>query len=308
MLAGYSLLMTFHPDLQTAAKFLPTGVARPWLVRLMRWVPLPKIALPEGLTLEEHQLGTASVRVIAPRRDGTRRPVLIWIHGGGYIVGAAQQDDTLCARFAKRLNAVVVNVEYRLAPEHPFPAPLDDCLAAFDFVHANAAKLEVDVSRLAIGGQSAGGGLAAALVLRIRDLGRPMPKFQLLVYPMLDDRTVLKPVDDRQLRVWDSKSNRLGWTSYLGREPGSPDVSDHAAPARRQDFSGLPATWIGVGSRDLFHDEDLAYATQLRAAGVQTSVDVIEGAFHGFDALLPGKKVSRDFFDLQARALESAFT
>jgi acetyl esterase/lipase len=297
--------MAFHPELQAASHFLPTGVGRPWLVKVMRWMPAPRSTLPEGLTVEEHQLGSAAVRVIGPRLDGTLRPVVIWIHGGGYVIGAARQDDALCARLAKRLDAVVVNVEYRLAPEHPFPAPLDDCLAAFDFVHANAQKLGVDVARIAIAGQSAGGGLAAGLVLRIHDLGRPMPKFQLLLYPMLDDRTVLKPVDDRQFRVWDSRSNRLGWTAYLGRDPGSPDVSDHAAPGRRDDLSGLPSTWIGVGSRDLFHDEDVAYAARLRSAGVPTSLDVIEGAFHGFDALLPGKPVSRDFFERQVRALEA---
>lgn len=296
----------FHADLRVAAMFLPRGVGAPWIVRMMRRMPIPAGKLPAGLTLTERRFGAAGIRVIGAPVDGTPRPAMLWIHGGGYVIGAAQQDDGICARFAERLGVVVVSVDYRLAPEHPFPAPLDDCIAAYEYVLTEAHSLGIDTTRLVIAGQSAGGGLAAALVLALQDRGLPLPLLQVLVYPMLDDRTVTRPVDGRVHRVWDQRSNRYGWTSYLGREPGGPAVPDLAAPARREALGGLPPTWIGVGTADLFHDEDLAYARRLREAGVPVELEVVEGAFHGFDAVLPKAGVSRAFFESQAAAIERA--
>lgn len=298
----------FHPELRSVARWLPRGVGRPWLVKLVRRVPLPSARLPAGITLREVALepsSTVRVRVIGPS-GGEPRPVMLWIHGGGYVMGRAKQDDALCARFAKRLGVTVVSVDYRLAPELPFPGPLEDCFAAYDFVHREAASLGVDPARLVIAGQSAGGGLAAALTLLVHDRQRPAPKLQLLAYPMLDDRTVTREVDGRHHRLWDAKSNRYGWAAYLGRAGGSEGVSDHAAPARRSDLRGLPPAWIGVGTCDLFHDEDLAYAAQLRAAGVPTTLEVVEGAFHAFDAVVPKAKVSERFFDAQVAAIDEA--
>ncbi|GMU63375.1 MAG: esterase [Myxococcaceae bacterium] len=302
-------LRPFHPDLRRAARWLPRGVGRAWLVRLMRWLPVPSPRLPEGITVTERRVDAKSpvtVRIIAAPPDGRPRPVLLWIHGGGYVFGAAKQDDLLCARFAQRLGVTVVSVDYRLAPEHPFPAPLKDCFAAYDFVQREAADLQLDSSRVIIGGASAGGGLAAALALLLHDRRRPAPLLQLLVYPMLDDRTVLRVVDDRLHRLWDSRSNRLGWSRYLGREPGAPDVTDHAAPARRQELRGLAPAWIGVGTLDLFHDEDVAYAARLGAAGVPTSVELVEGAYHGFDLVQAKAPVSQRFFDAKVEAMGRA--
>ena len=299
----------FHPELRRAARWLPRGLGRAWLVRLMNWLPAPSARLPAGLTVSEERVAADSpvtVRLIRAPPDGRPRPGLLWIHGGGYVLGRASQDDALCARFAQRLGVTVVSVDYRLAPAHPFPTPVEDCFAAFDFVHREASRLQIDPARVIVGGASAGGGLAAALVLLVHDRRRPAPRFQLLVYPMLDDRTVLRDVDARQHRVWDAASNRLGWTSYLGREPGSPDVPAHAAPARRDDLSGLPPAWIGVGTNDLFHDEDVAYAERLRAAGVPASLELVEGAFHGFDQVLANAPVSRRFFDAQVEAIRRA--
>jgi acetyl esterase/lipase len=247
------------------------------------------------------------VRVFAPPIGDGLRPALLWFHGGGYVIGKAALDDALCVRFAERLGAVVVSVDYRLAPDQPYPAALDDGFAAFEFLHQQAEALAVDPSRVAIGGQSAGGGLAAALTLRVFDAGRTAPALQLLVYPMLDDRTCERPTDGRLYRLWDAPSNQLGWSAYLGRDPGGPDVPDHAAPGRRVDLTGLPPAWIGVGTHDLFHDEDLDYAARLTNAGVPVSVEIVEGAFHGFDAVSPGAPVSQRFFDVQIDALRSAF-
>ncbi len=299
----------FHPELRTAARWLPRGVGRPWLVKLARLMPMPSVPMPAGITVREVQLDANQPlrgRVIGAPPDGSARPVMLWIHGGGYVIGTAKQDDGLCARFARRLGMTVVSVDYRLAPEHPFPAPLDDCFAAYEFIHREAASLGVDPSRLVIGGQSAGGGLAAALTLLVHDRKRPAPRLQLLVYPMLDDRTVERAIDGRAHRLWDQQSNRYGWTSYLAQAPGSPGITDLAAPARRVDFSGLPPAWIGVGSCDLFHDEDLAYAAALRDAGVTTTLEIVEGAFHGFDAALPKAAVSRRFFESYVAAIEKA--
>jgi acetyl esterase/lipase len=298
----------FHPDLR-GARWLPRGVGHPFLVWLMRRLPFPSIRLSPRLTLSERRVddaGNVRVRIIKPRSDSAPRPALLWIHGGGYVLGSARQDDELCARFAERLDAVVVSVDYRLAPEHPYPTPLDDCFAAFEFLHRHASELGIDPARVVIGGQSAGGGLAAALTLLVYDRKRPAPALQLLVYPMLDDRTVLEKVDGRFHRMWNQKSNAYGWRSYLGRPPGSPEITDHAAPARRASLVGLPPAWIGVGTLDLFHDEDLAYAARLREAGVPTRVEIVEGAFHGFDAVMPKRPVSERFFDSQVAAIETS--
>jgi acetyl esterase/lipase len=241
-----------------------------------------------------------SVRVhrSAPRVSGPA-PALLWIHGGGYVIGSAQQDDSLCRRFARELGITVAAVEYRLAPEHPYPASLDDCHEALRWL---AGLPGVDPTRVAIGGASAGGGLAAALALRVRD-DIPQPVLQLLAYPMLDDRSSTKPgVNNTQFRLWNQTSNSFGWRSYLG----GTDPTD-AVPPRQNDLSGLAPAWLGVGTRDLFHDEDLVYAERLNQAGVPCETEVVPGAFHGFDQLLPKAGVSRSFFASQCSALRRAF-
>lgn len=301
--------MSFHPDLQSVARWLPRGVANPWSVRLLRLLPTPRPKLPAGVTATERPLpGGGSVRILAgpAPSPAALRPAILWIHGGGYVIGAARQDDPVCARLALALDAVVVSVDYRLAPEHPFPTPVEDCFAAYSLLHAEAAAIGIDPARVAIAGRSAGGGLAAALALLVHDRGAPAPALQLLVYPMIDDRTVARPEDTPHFRLWNGPSNRYGWACYLGREPGGDDVPEHAAPARRQDLRGLPPAWVGVGTRDLFHDEDLAYAARLRDAGVPVTVEVVEGAFHGFDAVAPDAPVSRAFFAAQVAALRAA--
>jgi len=226
-------------------------------------------------------------------------PGLLWIHGGGYVIGHPLQDHALCKRFARELGATVVAVDYRLAPEHPYPAPLEDCYAALTWLTRLPA---VDAGRVAIGGASAGGGLTAALALLARDRGEVSPAAQLLVYPMLDDRSVDRPeLDKPGRRLWSQQSNKLGWSSYLrGADP------EAAVPARRADLSGLPPAWVGVGTLDLFYEEDLAYAERLEAAGVPCEVEVIEGAFHGFDVVAAKAPVTQAFFGSQCAMLRRA--
>lgn len=240
------------------------------------------------------------VRLYRPSNAGTvREPAsaLLWIHGGGYLLGTAKQDDRICLGFSSRLGVTVASVDYRRAPEHPYPAPLEDCYAVLTWL---AALPGVDGNRVAIGGASAGGGLAAALALLARDRGEITPVFQLLVYPMLDDRSSDCPADPTY-RLWDPVANRFGWTSYLGN--ADPQV---AVPARRTDLSGLPPAWIGVGTHDLFHDEDVEYARRLVEAGVPCRLDVIPGVFHGFDVVAAKANVSRQFFNLQCDVLRPA--
>jgi len=293
--------VNFHPELRRVARHIPKQIVTPVTVpflraaeRLMWRRPTPKdieeLTLPSGV----------GVRLFRPIGVIGRTPALLWIHGGGYVIGRAAQDDELCRRYARKLGATVASVEYRLAPEHPYPAPLEDCYSALQWL---TRLPTVDPSRVAIGGASGGGGLAAALALLTRDRGEISLAAQLLVYPMLDDRTVdRKGLDNPGLRVWNQSSNKYGWSAYLG------DADRNVAvPARREDLSGLPPAWLGVGTLDLFHDEDVAYAERLKAAGVPCEVEVVRGAFHGFDGIVPKAEVSRSFFNSQCAMLRLAF-
>ncbi len=291
----------FHPELRRAARLLPKQAITPFTLPVLRaasrlmWRKAPAddievLTLPSGV----------GVRLHRPTGVPTPGPALLWIHGGGYVIGDAAQDDVLCRRFVRELGATVASVNYRLAPENPYPAPLEDCYSALRWL---AALPAVDPARVAIGGASAGGGLAAALAQLAHDRGEIPLAAQLLVYPMLDDRTVARTdLDNPGHRLWNQASNRLGWQAYLGG--ADPDV---AVPARRADLAGLAPAWIGVGTLDLFHDEDLAYAQRLRAAGVPCEVMVVDGAFHGFDGIAPKADVSLSFFNSQCALLRTAF-
>jgi acetyl esterase/lipase len=208
-------------------------------------------------------------------------------------------DDARCRQLAYELDITVAAVDYRLAPAHPYPAPLHDC---YDALRWLADQPSLDATQIAVAGASAGGGLAAALTLLTRDRGEIQLAAELLVYPMLDDRTAER-VDARAAhrRLWNNTSNRLGWRAYLGgTEPAV------AVPARCADLSGLPPTWIGVGSVDILHDESVRYAHRLKAAGVDCELNIVDGAFHGFDAVAPKTGVAQDFFANQCGFLRKA--
>jgi acetyl esterase/lipase len=192
---------------------------------------------------------------------------------------------------------LVVSVDYRLAPETPFPGALEDNYAALKWMNLNAASLGIDPKRIAIGGESAGGGHAAMLAIAAQDRGEYALAFQLLIYPMLDDRTgSTKPAPEHIGHfLWNSGSNRFGWESLLGMAPGSANPPAGSVPARVKDLSGLPPTFIGVGALDLFVDEDVDYARRLIAAGVPTELLVVPGAYHGFNGLVPKASVSVRF-------------
>jgi acetyl esterase/lipase len=295
-------LSMFHPDLNLA-RFLPRTVIGPCTFRLVRL----------GTRLQRGEREVKVVEVAAGVRARVHRPPggrgssaagVLYIRGGGYVIGTAELGDPFCARLAQHLGVVVAAVDYRLAPEHPYPTPLEDAHAALRWL---AEQPEVDAERIALVGDSAGGGLAAALALLVRDRGEIRPVLQALSYPMLDDRTTDGGVDPRVLRMWNQRSNRFGWNAYLGDLAGG-EVPATAAPARAEDLAGLPATWIGVGTNDLFHAENVAWARRLEAVGVPCELFVVEGAYHGFDGVEPRAEVSRAFLRARVDALRDALT
>ena len=253
--------------------------------------------------------GGPPVRVRIYRADdqSSKLPALYWIHGGGYVMGDIDMDDRLMKQMVKRIGCVAASVDYRLAPEHPFPTPVEDCYTGLKWLFAHADELGVEPARIAIGGPSGGGGLTAGLGLLARDRKEVQVAYQLLIYPMIDDRNATAAAHAiTDPRVWNRESNRLGWKAYLGRDGGGADVSPYAAATRATDLSNLPPTYISVGTLDLFVDENIDYAQRLIQAGVPTELHVYPGAFHGFDMLAPSARVSKQFKADRDNALKRA--
>ena len=283
--------------------------SRRWLERLVegfatRAIPVQRVARADGspdvrIWLVDHRTQRTSPT-----------PAVLHLHGGGYIGSSAAFMFPTLRRLSAELDCLVVSVDYRLAPETPFPGSLEDNVAALAWLQANAQALGVDPARIAVMGESAGGGHAAALAIAARDRGALPLAMQVLIYPMLDDRTAsVHPPSSPAVGafIWTPSSNVLGWTCLLGAPAGGASVPPGSVPARVDDLRGLPPAWIGVGTLDLFHDEDVAYARRLRAAGVQTTLEVIEGAYHGFDILVKDAAPSRAFTDSWMSALKRAF-
>jgi acetyl esterase/lipase len=241
--------------------------------------------------------GEAGCKVYQPV-DPTSDAAMLWIHGGGYILLEAYLDDAVCRRMAAELGIAIVSAEYRHAPEHPFPAPLDDCRQSWHWLQEHAGELGVEPRRAMIAGESAGGGLTAALAQRLHDEGGIQPLAQLIFCPMLDDRTALRDDLCRDKHfIWNNVNNRGGWTSYLGQEPGAAQVPPYSVPARRESLVGLPPAWLGIGTADLFLDESKDYAQRLRASGVDCELFVAEGGVHSFHTILPDAEISVAFWN-----------
>ncbi|HTH27698.1 MAG TPA: alpha/beta hydrolase [Sphingobium sp.] len=236
------------------------------------------------------------------------RPAICHIHGGGYVFGSARMAQLMNLSLVRELGAVIVSVEYRLAPETPHPGPLEDCYAALVWMTDHAAELGIDTRRIAVKGESAGAGLAAALTLLVRDRGGPYLCHQNLLYPMLDDRTgsIGDPHPYTGEFVWTAEANRLAWACLLGKAPGGDDVSPFAAAARADDLSALPPAFIVTGALDLFVEEDMDYARRLIRAGVPTELHVYPGAYHGFIVNTGASVVAAAARDVKA-ALRKAF-
>ncbi|GCE16011.1 alpha/beta hydrolase [Tengunoibacter tsumagoiensis] len=254
--------------------------------------------------------GEPNVRILVylPTSVQGPLPTLLWIHGGGYVMGSADAEDLMVKSIVSNVGCAAVSVDYRLAPETPYPGPIEDCYAALKWIFTHANELGIDPQRIAVGGSSSGGGLAAALALLTRDRGEFSLAFQLLLAPMLDDRTctLANPHPYTGEFIWTPEANRFGWTSLLGHEPGQSNVSPYAAAARAEHLEGLPATFINVGALDLFLEEDMEYARRLMRAGVSTELHVYPGAYHGF-RMVANAQVTKAAERDQLAALRRAF-
>jgi acetyl esterase/lipase len=232
--------------------------------------------------------------ILSPARGTGPWPAIYHIHGGGMVLGSKELGAEMVAELVAEVGAVGVSVEYRLAPEHPDPAPVEDCYAGLVWTADHAAELDIDPANIVVVGTSAGGGLAAGTALLARDRGGPALSHQVLVCPMLDDRFITP--SSRELDgegVWDRNANAVGWTALLGDRRGGPDVSPYAAPARATDLSGLPRTYLDCGSAETFRDETIDYAQRLSGAGVSVDLHIWGGGFHGFDRMVPDAAISR---------------
>ena len=282
------------PELTEAVELVPFDEVTAELLPALR-VPF---AMPASDAVERSDRvvpGDPAVSLRVHRAKGATGvlPCVYSIHGGGYVLGSNTMDDVLFDALCPKLGVVGVSVDYRLAPETPYPGPLEDCYRGLGWTFEHADELGIDPGCIGVMGVSAGGGLAAALCLLARDRGEVNVAFQLLDQPMLDDRQITPSSQEANLAVWSRNSNTFGWRSYLGDLYGRDQVPPTAAPARSTDLSGLPPTLVSVGAVDGFRDEDIDYALRLNQAGVPTELHVYPGACHGFNLLAPNAAVSR---------------
>lgn len=299
-----STLHLVRPELRPLLEVLPTVSLNVEMLAASRanppvitWPPIDPL-LPVAIT-DQVVPGFADnpavhIRIYRPTDLAGQVPGILHIHGGGYIAGSIDMNNADNQSLAAALGCVIVSVDYRLAPDTPFPGPLEDCYAALKWMFDNRRDLGLDAARIAVKGESAGGGLAAALALLARDREEIPIAFQCLIFPMLDDRMPAQPNPHVGEFVWTADSNRFGWQCYLGREPGGEDIDAYAAPARAKDLAGLPPAWIMTGGLDLFLEEDIEYARRLMRAGVPVDLVVYSGAYHGFH-LARGSDLVRKF-------------
>ena len=282
------------PEVAEAIKMVPFGeltaeVLPPLRVRF----EMPVSDRVERIDRELPGDPAVSVRVHRTKGDDGVLPCVYSIHGGGYVLGTNLMDDPILDELCTTLGLAGVSVEYRLAPETPYPGPLEDCYTGLRWTYEHAGELGIDPACIGVMGVSAGGGLAAALCLLARDRGEVPVAFQLLDQPMLDDRQITPSSREDGLAVWSRNSNTFGWKAYLGDLYGRDDVPPTAAPARATDLSGLPPTFVSVGAADGFRDEDIDYAVRLNRAGVPTELHVYPGACHGFNVIARDAPVSK---------------
>lgn len=284
------------PELRIPLLWNPLGIGNRFELAIFRRLFSAPTVPVASVTVQQHEIpGGQDVFVYVPAERTPGGGALLWIHGGGLIGGLPEADHSFASQAARDLGIVVVSTRYRRAPEHPFPAAIDDIAAALRWLVGSAGALGIDPQRIAVGGASAGGGLAAALAQRARDEGVHLA-FQLLIYPMLDDRTTGVPGRGAEGRLlWTARSNRFGWSSYLGHQAGGDESRPYAVPARRHDLRGLAPAWIGVGGLDLFHAEDVAYAERLHEAGVEVQLHDQPGMYHGADIFAADCEITRSF-------------
>ncbi|MHA7582437.1 alpha/beta hydrolase [Paenibacillus vandeheii] len=254
--------------------------------------------------------GEMLVKIYEPAgRTNDLLPAMLWIHGGGYVLGHPDMDDKLCELFVETAECIVVSVDYGLAPEHPYPAAIEDCYAGLVWMTEESAMLGIDVNRVAIAGASGGGGLTAALALMARDKGGPSIIFQMPLYPMLDNRNITPSSHEitEEGSIWNRTDNVAAWNMYLGEENDVSRRSSYAVPSRAESLAGLPPAYTCVGQLDLFRDETMEYVARLAQEGVDVEFHLYPGCFHLFESLAPETEVSQravqSYMDAMARAL-----
>ena len=260
----------------------------------------------EDRTIPGHESDAAvGVRIFRPDGMPDRAPGIVHVHGGGMVMGTVDGEAAVCAALAVGLGCVVVSVDYRLAPEHPYPAGLRDCYAALRWVHDTTGDLGVDPDRIALYGGSGGGNLVLATALMARDAGGPAIRFVMAPYPMIDDRNETPSSHEiTGIGIWDRAATQDAWGWYLGGQ----EADGYAAPARMEDLRGLPPTFIDVGDLDVFRDEDVAFAARLLQAGVPTELHVYPGAFHAAEAFAPDAPAGQTIVGARFAALQRALT
>jgi acetyl esterase/lipase len=247
------------------------------------------------------------IRIYSPVSMCDNLPVLLWFHGGGFILGNIDTDDHWCATIAHEVQCVVISVDYRLAPEHPFPAGVNDCYAALLWLVSCAKNLKINKAMIAVGGVSAGGNMAASVALMTRDRKGPKLAFQFLVYPCLDDRhTTPSSLSVTNKRVWHRNMSLKAWEAYLG-EAFQGEVSCYAAPSRARDLANLPPAYITAAELDLLRDEDIEYASKLMLAGVSTELHVFPRVIHGFEFFFQDTNLSKKTRSEYLEVLKKAF-
>nr|WP_106779610.1 alpha/beta hydrolase [Lysinibacillus timonensis] len=263
----------------------------------------------EIATIKSYDNEEIEVRVYKPNKEIVEKlPGFLWIHGGGYVLGTAESDDALCVNIVNHANCVVVSVDYRLAPEYPYPAPIEDCYSALCWLVNNADELSIDTNKIGVGGLSAGGGLTAALTLLARDRQFPKVHMQFPLYPMIDDSNNTPSANEiTEGMIWNQQLNDAGWRLYLGELHGTDQIPPYAAPARATDYSNLPTTYTFIGQLDPFRDETITYVTKLAQAGIDVEFHLYPGAYHSFEGLNPHATIAQYASNEFLNAIKTGF-
>jgi acetyl esterase/lipase len=296
------VLESLHPDVRSAIEAFVRLPLEADNLAAIRATPFPPVPVFDAVEVSDHIVDETlglQVQSYRPRGVDGRLPCVYYIHGGGYVRGTHAVGSSRVFQLMCSVPCVFVSVDYRLAPETPFPGPLEDCYTGLSWLHGHAEELQVDNARIGVNGISAGGGLAAALSLLVRDRGELSLAFQALECPMIDDRQCTPSSQQDGLPIWSRSDNEFGWRAYLGPLYGSADLPYLAAPARATDLSGLPPSYLAVGTVDGFRDEVIDYATRLSQAGVPTDLRVYAGAPHGLQIAVGTSLADRWASDLE---------
>ena len=291
-----------HPSIRLTGRILRRILhfkSETTFVRLQRLMPAARrLIRPKGFCCEQQTVavpGHSRLRLLIcrPRKPRPEAVGLLWLHGGGYAIGTPEQDFSFIQKFIAAANCVIVSPDYRLSVQSPYPAAVSDCYQTLLWMKTHARLLGIRPDQLFVGGDSAGGGLAAAVTLMARDRGEVSVAFQMPLYPMLDDRMITPSSRNKDAPVWDTRANKAAWRLYLGDLYGTDTVPVYAAPARETDFRGLPPAYTFVGELEPFRDETAQYISRLNEAGVQAEMDVYPGCFHAFDIVCAHASVAR---------------